>query len=94
MLLGPVTNWMSRRHERRADQYALEVTGNPGALASGLPVWPRSVSRRSDRHASSNGCSTRIRHTLRPLGGGAPGQPSRLVLCVLAPDGILVSAVA
>ena len=36
MLLGPITNLMSRRHERRADQYALEVTGNPGALASGL----------------------------------------------------------
>ena len=36
MLLGPVTNLMSRRHERRADQFALEVTGNPGALASGL----------------------------------------------------------
>ena len=36
MLLAPVANWMSRRHERRADEYALEVTGNPGALASGL----------------------------------------------------------
>ena len=36
VLLAPVTNSMSRRHERRADQYALEITGNPGALVSGL----------------------------------------------------------
>ena len=36
MLLAPVTNLMSRRHERRADQYALEVTGNLEALASAL----------------------------------------------------------
>ena len=37
MLLAPVTNLMSRSHEeRRADQYALEVTGNLEALASAL----------------------------------------------------------
>ena len=36
MLLGPVTNLMSRCHEWRSDQYALKVAGNPGAFASGL----------------------------------------------------------
>ena len=34
--LAPVANSMSRRHERRADQYALEITGNKSALMSGL----------------------------------------------------------
>ena len=36
MLLAPVANSLSRQHERRADQYALEVTGKPDALVSGL----------------------------------------------------------
>ena len=36
LLLAPITNLISRRHERRADRFALDVTGNPGALASGL----------------------------------------------------------
>ena len=36
LLLAPVTNLISRRHERRADLYALKVTGKPDALVSGL----------------------------------------------------------
>ena len=36
MVLAPVRNVMSRRHERRADQYALELTKNPAALVSSL----------------------------------------------------------
>ena len=36
MLLAPVTNSLSRSHEKRADEYALEVTGNPGAFVSVL----------------------------------------------------------
>ena len=36
LLLRPVTNLISRRCERRADRFAVEMTGNPGALASGL----------------------------------------------------------
>lgn len=36
VMLTPVANAMSRRQERRADAYALAVTKNPDALASGL----------------------------------------------------------
>ena len=36
MVLAPVRNVMSRRHERRADQYALQLTQNPAALVSSL----------------------------------------------------------
>ena len=36
MVLAPVSNVMSRRHERRADKYALELTKNPAALVSSL----------------------------------------------------------
>ena len=36
MLLAPVTNLISRRHERHVDLYALKVTGKPDALVSGL----------------------------------------------------------
>ena len=36
LLLRPVTNLISRGCERRADRFAVEMTGNPGALASGL----------------------------------------------------------
>ena len=36
LLLRPVSNWLSRRWERRADRYAVALTGNPAALASGL----------------------------------------------------------
>ena len=35
-ILAPVRNAMSRRHERQADQYALELTQNPAALISSL----------------------------------------------------------
>jgi len=36
VVLGPVSNALSRAHERRADRFALELTGNPDALASAL----------------------------------------------------------
>lgn len=36
LLLAPLTNLMSRRLERRADRYAVDLTGKPEALASGL----------------------------------------------------------
>lgn len=36
MLLRPVSNLLSRRLERRADRYALALTGKPDALVSGL----------------------------------------------------------
>jgi len=36
MMLAPVRNAMSRRHERQADQYALKLTKNPAALISSL----------------------------------------------------------
>ena len=39
MALAPVRNLLSRRHERRADRYALDVTNNPEALASTLRRW-------------------------------------------------------
>ena len=35
-VLSPFGNVMSRRHERRADRYALDLTRNPAALLSGL----------------------------------------------------------
>ncbi|HBG46571.1 MAG TPA: peptidase M48 [Deltaproteobacteria bacterium] len=34
--LGPLLAWVSRRHEREADDYALRVSGDPGAVASAL----------------------------------------------------------
>ena len=36
MAVAPVRNVMSRQHERRADQYVLELTKNPAALVSSL----------------------------------------------------------
>ena len=50
--LSPAGKWLSRWHERRADAYALALTGNQGAFVSGLrrlgaqhlaegrPPWP------------------------------------------------------
>lgn len=32
----PLSAWFSRRHEREADDFASEITGDPGAMASGL----------------------------------------------------------
>jgi STE24 endopeptidase len=34
--LTPVGSWLSRRHERQADRFASELTGEPAALASAL----------------------------------------------------------
>jgi STE24 endopeptidase len=34
--LSPLSAWLSRRDERRADDYACRITGTPGALASAL----------------------------------------------------------
>ncbi|NOT24554.1 MAG: M48 family metallopeptidase [Acidobacteria bacterium] len=36
LLLLPVANAVSRLHERRADRYALDMTGNPAAFASAM----------------------------------------------------------
>ena len=36
LLLAPLTNLLSRGLERRADRYALDLTGKPEALASSL----------------------------------------------------------
>lgn len=36
LLLRPAAHLVSRRCERQADRFAVEITGNPGALASGL----------------------------------------------------------
>jgi len=36
LLSSPVSKLLSRHHERRADQYAVELTGNRDALVSGL----------------------------------------------------------
>ncbi|GIQ89379.1 CAAX prenyl protease 1 [Kipferlia bialata] len=36
MLLGPLSSWVSRRHEYQADAYAAQATGAPLDLASGL----------------------------------------------------------
>ena len=36
LLLLPVANAVSRLHERRADRYALDMTGNPGAFTSAM----------------------------------------------------------
>ena len=36
LMLTPVRNTISRRHERQADQYALAVTKKPAAFISGL----------------------------------------------------------
>jgi len=32
----PVASWLSRRHERQADRYAVQATGQPGELAAAL----------------------------------------------------------
>lgn len=34
--LTPLSSWLSRRHEREADRFAVELSGTPDALASGL----------------------------------------------------------
>lgn len=34
--LAPLSGWLSRRHEREADRFASDLTGNPAALASAL----------------------------------------------------------
>lgn len=34
--LTPFGNWLSRRHERQADRFAVELTGEPASLASAL----------------------------------------------------------
>jgi STE24 endopeptidase len=34
--LTPFGSWLSRRHERQADRFAVELTGEPGPLASAL----------------------------------------------------------
>jgi STE24 endopeptidase len=36
LLLLPVANALSRAHERRADRYALDLTGNPAAFISAM----------------------------------------------------------
>ena len=36
VVLSPAGKWLSRWHERRADAYALALTGNQGAFISGL----------------------------------------------------------
>jgi STE24 endopeptidase len=36
LLLRPAVNALSRAHERRADRYALEMTGNVGAFVSAM----------------------------------------------------------
>lgn len=34
--LGPVFNWVSRRHENEADKYSFDLTGNSGSMISAL----------------------------------------------------------
>lgn len=34
--LGPLSNYISRKHEREADEYAVRLSGNPEAMASSL----------------------------------------------------------
>ncbi len=34
--LGPLSAWLSRRHERQADRFACDLSGDPAALATGL----------------------------------------------------------
>jgi len=40
-LLTPLASLLSRRHEREADRYAIELSGTPGALASSLVKMSR-----------------------------------------------------
>ena len=34
--LTPLSSWLSRRHEWQADRYAIDLSGDPAALASAL----------------------------------------------------------
>lgn len=34
--IGPISSYFSRRHEREADRFACELTGNPGSMAGSL----------------------------------------------------------
>lgn len=34
--LGPIFNWISRKHEREADRYSFDLTGNGGSMISAL----------------------------------------------------------
>lgn len=52
LTLTPLANAISRRHERRADRYALVVTGKPEALVSGL--------RRLSEQALAEECPSRL----------------------------------
>ena len=56
VVLTPVANLLSREHERRADQYALAVTGKPEALARGSGGSPF-MSRHTGRCFESGRCS-------------------------------------
>ena len=63
----PLVNALSRRNERRADRYALAMTGQPAAFISAMKrLAAQNLAEESPR-APCSGCSTRIRRSTQRI---------------------------
>jgi STE24 endopeptidase len=65
LVLMPIGLALSRRHERRADRFALDLTGNPAAFLTAMRRLGAQNMAESTPHASRNGCSTVTRRSRR-----------------------------
>ena len=70
---APIVNTLSRWHERRADRYALRVTGNLDAFVSGL----RRVSAQYPRRGTTVAAGRMVLPLAPPVGYAHGGSPRR-----------------
>ena len=86
LVLLPFGLALSRRHERRADRFALDLTSNPGAFVSAMRRLGARISPRIVRPASSSGCSTATRRSTNVWRRRARGrrEPGTLKTCAPA----------